>query len=167
MKPPTYITLIQEDTIFLKSLNKETKVKLKENNISLSTKYLLAKVIDVEGDRNEILIKLNELGLVFSVDYKQGWAPADIMAELQEKGILKKPFKSIHWKGPKQWYLQERYAIYKYQQIKEQGHSDDEVNIICKEDGLDLEQRYLVLKKVFDLSLEQSKEVEQRTREGL
>lgn len=161
MKPPTYIPLIQEDVIFLKSLSKETKAKLKENNIIVSTQYLTDKVIHTKGDRNKTLIKLNDLDIVFSVDYKQGWAPADIMEDLQEKGILTKPFKSIHWRGPKQWSLQEHFAIYKYHQLKDQGCTEDEVNKICRKDGLDLEQRYLVLKKVFDLNLEQSKKVEQ------
>ena len=107
MKPPTYITMIQEDTIFLRSLSKAAKDKLKANNIQVSTKYLVDKVILIKENMNETLIKLNDLGFVFGEDYKQGWSPADIMRDLQEKEELQKPFNSIYWLGPGQWKLKE------------------------------------------------------------
>ena len=49
---------------------------------------------------DEILLSLNDLGLLFGEDYKQATAPADYMRDLQEKFALKKPFKSIGWSGP-------------------------------------------------------------------
>jgi hypothetical protein len=49
---------------------------------------------------DEILLSLNDLGLLFGEDYKQAMAPADYMRDLQEKSALKKPFRSIGWSGP-------------------------------------------------------------------
>lgn len=59
----------------------------------------------VSGDEkikqlDEILLSLNDLGVLFGEDYKQAMAPADYMRDLQEKSVLKKPFKSIGWSGP-------------------------------------------------------------------
>ena len=49
---------------------------------------------------DEILVSLNDLGILFGEDYKQAMAPADYMRDLQEKSVLKKSFKSIGWSGP-------------------------------------------------------------------
>ena len=59
----------------------------------------------VSGDKklkqlDEILLSLNDLGILFGEDYKQAMAPADYMRDLQEKSVLRKPFKSIGWSGP-------------------------------------------------------------------
>ena len=99
--------MILEGDIYLKSLCKETKAKLKENGIDISTKYLVEKVIQIKENNNELLIKLNDLGLVFGEDYKQGWSPADIMRDLQDKEVLLKSFKSIYWEGQDKWKLKE------------------------------------------------------------
>ena len=107
MKPPTYITMIRDNEIYLKSLCKGTKIKLKENAIDISTKYLVDKVIPIKENKNELLIKLNDLGLIFGEDYKQGWSPADIMRDLQDKEELSGSFKSIYWVGQDQWKLKD------------------------------------------------------------
>lgn len=52
-----------------------------------------------EKHLDEILLSLNDLGLLFGEDYKQAMAPADYMRDLQEKSVLNKPFKSIGWSG--------------------------------------------------------------------
>ena len=49
---------------------------------------------------DELLLCLNDLGIIFGEDYKQAMAPADYMRELQETSILRKPFKSIGWGAP-------------------------------------------------------------------
>lgn len=53
------------------------------------------------------LMELNEKGVLFGEDYKQGWSPADFMKELQEKGILREDFRSIYWTGPDNWHIRE------------------------------------------------------------
>ena len=53
-----------------------------------------------ESQLIEILLFLNDLGVVFGEDYKLPMAPADYMRDLQKRAILQKPFKSIGWSGP-------------------------------------------------------------------
>jgi hypothetical protein len=51
-----------------------------------------------------LLRKLNALGVLFGEDYKQGWSPADVMRELQERKLVAEPFTSIAWRGPGEWF---------------------------------------------------------------
>ena len=66
-------------------------------NVKINQQVSGEKKIDL---LNEILISLNDLGILFGEDYKQVMAPADYMRDLQKKSILKKQFKSIGWSGP-------------------------------------------------------------------
>ena len=40
----------------------------------------------------------------FGEDFKQGWAPADFMRELQSRGRITDSFTAIAWRGPGQWF---------------------------------------------------------------
>jgi len=55
---------------------------------------------DKKDRLDQLLLFLNDLGIVFGEDCKQAMAPADYMRELQETSILRKPFKSIGWGAP-------------------------------------------------------------------
>lgn len=46
------------------------------------------------------MIALARLGVHFAEDYKQGMAPADIMRDLQERGLLRESFVAVSWGGP-------------------------------------------------------------------
>lgn len=46
------------------------------------------------------MIALARLGVRFAEDYKQGMAPADIMRDLQERGLLRESFVAVSWGGP-------------------------------------------------------------------
>lgn len=46
------------------------------------------------------MIALARLGVRFAEDYKQGMAPADIMRDLQERGLLRESFVAVSWAGP-------------------------------------------------------------------
>lgn len=43
---------------------------------------------------------LARLGVCFTEDYKQGMAPADIMRDLQARGLLRESFVAVSWGGP-------------------------------------------------------------------
>jgi hypothetical protein len=51
----------------------------------------------------DALGRLNQAGFCFGEDYKQGWAPADLMRELQSRGRITVPFTAIAWEGPDDW----------------------------------------------------------------
>ncbi len=65
------------------------------------------------GDRLEnrafiaLLLWLNEQGVHFGYDYKQGMDPEGLMATLQERGMLTEPFRNIYWRGTDTWYSEE------------------------------------------------------------
>ena len=46
------------------------------------------------------MIALARLCVQFAEDYKQGMAPADIMRDLQERGLLRESFVAVSWGGP-------------------------------------------------------------------
>lgn len=46
------------------------------------------------------LAALAQLGVCFAEDYKQGMAPADIMRDLQARGLLHESFVAVSWSGP-------------------------------------------------------------------
>lgn len=55
---------------------------------------------DREDRLNHLLLFLNDLEIVFGEDYKQAMAPADYMRDLQDRTVLRKPFRSIGWGAP-------------------------------------------------------------------
>ena len=55
---------------------------------------------DKKDRLDELLLCLNDLGIIFGEDYKQAMAPADYMRELQETSMLRRPFRSIGWGAP-------------------------------------------------------------------
>ena len=99
--------MIRPDAVFLRNLSKHAKHQITENGLTISRKYLTDKVILINNNRDEVLLKLNNLGIIFGEDYKQGWSPADIMRDLQDKGILEHEFKSIYWTGTNQWNIKD------------------------------------------------------------
>lgn len=54
---------------------------------------------NAEAEREQAMMVLASLGVCFAEDYKQGWAPADQMRDMQERGVMKAPFIAYSWDG--------------------------------------------------------------------
>ncbi len=52
-----------------------------------------------------LMLRLRELGLVFSYDYKTSMSPSDFMQLLQDISILTDEFKEIAWENPNEWFF--------------------------------------------------------------
>lgn len=52
----------------------------------------------------DVLRRLNDAGVLFCEDCKQGWSPADVMRELQTLGAITACFTTIAWRGPGDWF---------------------------------------------------------------
>jgi hypothetical protein len=52
----------------------------------------------------EAFRRLNQAGIAFGEDFKQGWAPADVMRELQQRGQITEPFTALAWRGQDSWF---------------------------------------------------------------
>ena len=163
-KAPTYIPIITGDSIILKNLNSELKRTLKENGFKLEKQHLIDTVIKyksaphdtLDSDLSKKLIELSKLGIAFSEDYKQGWAPADIMKDYQKKGILEDNFISIYWMSG-QWKLKTHFTYIKYKNLKMNGTDIHEMNKIATTDGLDLVEKFDMFKAIFELSASEVK----------
>ena len=103
-KPPTYLPIILHPLVRLASLDADIRAKVVNEGLSLETDsygYSCVRFDDVERSdlKNisliELLMQLNELGVVFGEDYKQLCSPAGLMRDLQQEGILRVAFKSI------------------------------------------------------------------------
>ena len=90
--PPPYVRLIMEDKIVLGGSSKE--VTFSKNGHLEDNPNLI-----------KLMINLNDDGFVFGYDPHAMISPSWFMQNIQEKGILKKPFKEISWRNPKQWLL--------------------------------------------------------------
>ena len=51
------------------------------------------------------MLKMRDLGVAFSYDYKVYWSPSGFMQMLQDKGKLNEEYNEISWKGPGKWAL--------------------------------------------------------------
>lgn len=96
--PPAYVDVIYEDRISLGGLLKQLSLN---NEISFTE----CGQIETNTELVEIMLKLNESGVVFSYDPKSMISPSWFMQNLQDKGLLKKPFKEILWLNKKTWAL--------------------------------------------------------------
>ena len=96
--PPAYVRSIHENRIILggvlEHLGLNEEISFTEGNIPEGNPELI-----------ELMLKLNGKGVVFSHDPKAMISPSWFMANLQEKGILKKPYKEISWRNQKTWLL--------------------------------------------------------------
>jgi hypothetical protein len=54
----------------------------------------------------KLLETLNNLGFAFSAG--RGWPPSDIFEEYRERGLLSGTYKKIEWRGPGDWFIEER-----------------------------------------------------------
>jgi hypothetical protein len=109
-KPPPYVSIIfisshvriSQSTKAVREAITAAGYEVFEDEFSLCNVKINQ---ELPGDKkiellDKILMFLNDLDILFGEDYKQMMAPADYMRYLQNKSLLKKPFKSIGWFGP-------------------------------------------------------------------
>lgn len=108
--PNNYVSLISKDQIHLENVS---------DNVVSSVKAINAKSDELEGriiwktaffnkiEMVDRLKELNELGFLFAGG-AHGWPPAEIVADLREKKLLKGNFKEVRWRGPGDWFVIER-----------------------------------------------------------
>jgi hypothetical protein len=105
--PPSglcYVSYVSNDVIVLQGANRRWRAWLRAGGLPLSwwsggVPYRQRG----DDDLSDFLPKmatLARLGVRFTEDYKQGMAPADIMRDLQERGLLHESFVAVSWGGP-------------------------------------------------------------------
>ena len=114
MKPPPYISLIQDGWIRIEGdhhkipeLNQIlSKIPFGYSGVLFEEKGDYAKNISLIS----CLIELAGFGISFGEDNKQMWSPAGLMRAFQEQGIFRQDFSSIAWSGPDAWSLRKNSA---------------------------------------------------------
>lgn len=97
-KPPAYVCIIHNDRIVLAGAFEK---------LGLSDEIPFTSKGDVEKNPEliELMLNLNDIGVVFSYDPKSMISPSWFMANLQDQGLLLKPYKEILWCNPAIWRL--------------------------------------------------------------
>ena len=112
-EPPPYVSLVLSPFVRLENLDPERRRELDRRGISVvrdASGREAARFADSGGWllENPALIDLlgllNDAGLAFMDDPRQGWSPADVMSELQAQGKGPAVFTSIAWRGPDDWF---------------------------------------------------------------
>lgn len=79
--------------------------KLKRLGLKSKIKHSDTKPSELNEELISIMLKLRELGVAYSYDYKVYWSPNVFMEILQEKGRLNHEFTETSWKGSGRWIL--------------------------------------------------------------
>lgn len=100
-----FVTFVDNDLIHLEGANGSWRRWLRDAGLEVSwwrggVPFAQRDAADL-GDFLPKMATLARLGVCFAEDYKQGMAPADIMRDLQERGLLRQPFVAVSWGGPK------------------------------------------------------------------
>jgi hypothetical protein len=113
MKPPAYVSIVLPPTIRIESLDEVSRGAIERKGSKLHLAgfnrwFVSYQEAPGELIENESFIdafrRLNEAGIAFGEDHKQGWAPADIMRELQSRNRILEPFTAIAWRSPDDWF---------------------------------------------------------------
>ena len=112
MKPPPYVAIVLPPFVRLEFLDAAKRDQLMGHGFTVESDasgYSGIRFPDTGGDllSNEAFVemfrRLNEAGLAFAEDFTQGWAPADLMRELQLRTRITAPFTAITWRGSDNW----------------------------------------------------------------
>ncbi|MGV3660879.1 MAG: hypothetical protein ACO1TE_11875 [Prosthecobacter sp.] len=113
MKPPPHVVIVLPPFVRLGSLDGSARERLASCGFSVerdSAGFDAVRFADTSSDLLgnadfvETFRLLSGAGLAFGEDFKQGWAPADIMRELQSRERITVPFTAIAWRGPDHWF---------------------------------------------------------------
>ncbi len=96
-----YVTYVDSDVIHLMGADRRWRAWLRAGGLPVSwwrdgVPFEQSSSEDL-SDFLPKMITLARLGVCFSEDYKQQMAPADIMRDLQARGLLREPFVAIGW----------------------------------------------------------------------
>lgn len=99
------VTFVDNDLIHLQGANGPWRQWLRAAGVPVSwwrggVPYVQRDAADL-SDFLPKMAALARLGVCFTEDYKQGMAPADIMRDLQARGLLRESFVAVSWGGPK------------------------------------------------------------------
>ncbi len=103
--PPAYVSLIMENWISIRGESESIEEELVSCPFAEGmTREEDRLVVSFKGDfweepLNGLVMWLSDRGVLFGVDYKQGGDPPRYMATLIQRGVLKKPFGIIFWRG--------------------------------------------------------------------
>lgn len=109
-KPPPYVSCISGSRISLDGDIdcQEWLLRIADTKLGRTGIPLGLKSADGECRRlNETLVALNRNGVLFLEDHRQGWCPASIMADLQDKQVITESFRKITWDGSGRWQVTE------------------------------------------------------------
>ncbi len=113
MNPPAYVSIVIPPSVRIESLDAATKASLAGVGLTIQRDSFLFPAVHFTDRPGELLSNdsfvdtfalLNKAGIAFGEDFKQGWAPADIMRELHSRGRITAPFTAIAWRGPDNWF---------------------------------------------------------------
>ncbi|MGE4070184.1 MAG: hypothetical protein AB7E72_03330 [Lysobacterales bacterium] len=96
-----YVSYVSETLIHLEGANRHWRAYLRAAGLPVSwwlggLSYPRRHPGDESGCE-AAMVALARLGVCFAEDYKQGMAPADIMRDLLDRGVLREPFVAISW----------------------------------------------------------------------
>lgn len=98
-----FVSFVDRDVIHLEGANRRWRAWLRAGGLPVS--WWAGGVPYVQHDHEDFadflpkMSALARLGVCFGEDYKQGMAPADIMRELQARGLLRESFVAVGWGG--------------------------------------------------------------------
>ena len=109
-RPDNYISQILGKQMQLKSATEElegTLIRLGGRRTSIEGRP--AWVLDFEGESQlaSLLAVLNGEGVLLAGG-PAGWPPAEILADLRDKGLFQGSFREVTWTGPGKWIIRDR-----------------------------------------------------------
>ena len=99
-----YVSFVDYSVIHLQGASRSWRCWLRRGGLPVS--WWLGGVPFAQRDAADLsdflpkMAALARLGVCFTEDYKQGMAPADIMRDLQARGLLRESFIAVSWGGP-------------------------------------------------------------------
>jgi len=97
-QPPAYVRIIQKDRIILGGAIEKLSLKVE---IAFTPKG----AVESNPELINLMLELNETGVVFGYDPRSMVSPSWFMSNLQDQGLLQSPYKEISWRNPKSWLL--------------------------------------------------------------
>ncbi len=113
MSTPCYISIVLPPFVRLAFLSDTARENLARYGFTVekdASGYPAVRFTDSGGSLLsnaafvEAFRRLNQAGIAFGEDFTQGWSPAEVMLELQQRGQVAEPFTSLAWRGPDSWF---------------------------------------------------------------
>jgi hypothetical protein len=86
----------------LKTTNDSLKITLSKMGFLEEAEQLIRIVTD-DGDRKALISSLIDMDALFSTG--KDWSPAELVDYYYEQGIIKKPYKTISWRAPDDYFI--------------------------------------------------------------